>query len=165
MTNPVLSYIIKIRGRADIGQRPPAIVEITVPTVVGLRGRLFLFCVIVGKNGINHRSKRYNQAHRLKDVFHAITPLPILGKRLGVTAQFRWCNCEVEFFVRRYKNPQAVAELQARFFVKYGGKSASKCANRKLRGDAPKEMSLSPIARREPNRAARPRLESPTVLL
>ena len=37
---------------------------------------------------------------------------------------------------RRYKNPQAVAELQARIFVKYEGKGASECANRGLRGIA-----------------------------
>ena len=41
----------------------------------------------------------------------------------------------VEFFVRRYKNLQAVAELQARIFVKYDGKGASECVNRELRGD------------------------------
>ena len=40
------------------------------------------------------------------------------------------------FFVRRYKNSQAVARLQARIFVKYDGKSASECANRGLRGVA-----------------------------
>ena len=42
----------------------------------------------------------------------------------------------VEFFVRRYKNLQAVAELQARIFVKDHGKGASECVNRELRGDA-----------------------------
>ena len=47
-----------------------------------------------------------------------------------------WCNCAVGFFVRQYKNSQAVAELPARIFVKYDGKDASKCAMRGLRGDA-----------------------------
>ena len=42
----------------------------------------------------------------------------------------------VEFFVRRYKNSRAVAELQARIFVKDHGKGASECANRELRGIA-----------------------------
>ena len=42
----------------------------------------------------------------------------------------------VGFFVRQYKNSQAVAALLARIFVKYDGKDASKCAMRGLRGDA-----------------------------
>ena len=48
----------------------------------------------------------------------------------------RITTCRVEFFVRRYKNSQAVAELQARIFVKDHGKGASECANRGLRGIA-----------------------------
>ena len=48
----------------------------------------------------------------------------------------RITTCRVEFFLRQYKNPQAVAELQARIFVKYEGKGASECAIRELRGDA-----------------------------
>ena len=48
----------------------------------------------------------------------------------------RITTCRVEFFVRRYKNSQAVAELQARIFVKDHGKGASECAteDRELRG-------------------------------
>ena len=52
----------------------------------------------------------------------------------------RITTCRVEFFFRQYKNPQAVAELQARIFVKYEGKGASECANRELRGDASKKI-------------------------
>ena len=50
---------------------------------------------------------------------------------IGITAQFRWCNCAVGFFVRQYKNSQAVVELLTRIFVKYDGKDASKyaCSN------------------------------------
>ena len=40
------------------------------------------------------------------------------------------------FFVRQYKNSQAVVELLTRIFVKYDGKDASKCAMRGLRGNA-----------------------------
>ena len=53
---------------------------------------------------------------------------PLTAQPLGTTTQFQWCNHEVEFFFRRYKNPQAVAELQARIFVKHEGKGASECA-------------------------------------
>ena len=45
-------------------------------------------------------------------------------------------NHEVGFFARRYKNSRAVAELQARIFVKDHEKGASECANRELRGVA-----------------------------
>lgn len=73
-----------------------------------------------------------------------MTPYGDFGKRprrvQGITAQFRWHNHEVEFFFRRYKNSQAVAELQARIFVKYEGKGASECANRELRDDASKKI-------------------------
>ena len=73
-----------------------------------------------------------------------MTPYGDFGKRprrvQGITAQFRWHNHEVEFFFRRYKNSQAVAELQARIFVKDHEKGASECANRELRGDASKKI-------------------------
>ena len=65
---------------------------------------------------------------------HTVTSFFLLGN----TAQFRWHNHEVEFFVRRNKNSQAVAALQARILVKYDGKGASECAteDRGLRGIA-----------------------------
>ena len=52
----------------------------------------------------------------------------------------RITTCRVEFFVRRYKNSRAVAELQVRIFVKDHGKGASECAteDRELRGIASK---------------------------
>ena len=65
---------------------------------------------------------------------------------IGGISQFRWYNREVEFFVRRYKNPQAVAALQARILVKYDGKGASECANRELRDVAYKYRQTSASA-------------------
>ena len=68
----------------------------------------------------------------------------------GSIAQFRWCNHAVRNSVRRYKNSQAVAELQARIFVKYGRIYASECANRKLRGAAfTAQIILSPKTGKE----------------
>ena len=69
---------------------------------------------------------------------------------IGNVAQFRWWNREAGFFVRRYKNPQAVAALQARILVKYGRIYASECANRKLRGAAfTAQIILSPKTGKE----------------
>ena len=51
------------------------------------------------------------------------------------------------FFVRQYKNSQAVAELQAKIFVKYDGKDASECANRELRGNALKYTYIQMVLR------------------
>ena len=50
------------------------------------------------------------------------------------------------FFVRQYKNSQAVVELLTRIFVKYDGKDASKCAMRGLRGNA---LNKAPLPLRE----------------
>ena len=69
---------------------------------------------------------------------------------IGNVAQFRWWNREAGFFVRRYKNPQAVAALQARVFMKYDGKGASECANRGLRGIAYKYKDALAINQRPP---------------
>ena len=70
----------------------------------------------------------------------------IAGERLG-TEDFKAlpCNsdgaiCAVGFFVRQYKNSQAVVELLTRIFVKYDGKDASKCAMRGLHGNALRKL-------------------------
>ena len=76
----------------------------------------------------------------------------IAGERLG-TEDFKalprnsdGAICAVGFFVRQYKNSQAVVELLTRIFVKYDEKDASKCAMRGLRGDA---LNQRPKNRRE----------------
>ena len=43
-------------------------------------------------------------------ILHTPFVFPCQGKISACTAQFRWCNCAVRVFIRRYINSQAVAQ-------------------------------------------------------